>query len=160
MLKIISEYPNYAVSDEGYVKNIKTGRVLKPGDNTWGYLCVNLCKNGKQKTTKVHRLVAEAFIPNPDNKPQVNHIDGDKTNNHIYNLEWCTASENTTHSYYNINTKLIKPVKGVNIKTGEELTFKSTREASRNGFNHSHISKCCRGDYGFKSHKGYRWKYI
>lgn len=151
MLKIISEYPNYAVSSKGYVKNIKTGRILKGSKDKDGYLYISLYNSGKKKKYLIHRLVAEAFIDNPENKPQVNHINEIKSDNKYDNLEWVTSQENVDHS----NSK---KVRGTNIKNGEEIIFKSTKEAEKNGFDNSHISKCCRGLY--KQHKGYVWKYI
>lgn len=75
-----------------------------------GYEIVDLYKNGKRKTVRVHRLVAEAFIPNNDNKPEVNHIDGNKHNNNVDNLEWVTKKENCRHAW---NNNLIKPSYGV-----------------------------------------------
>ena len=87
---------NYEVSNFGRVRN-KKGHIIKLQVGTYGYLQVNLDFNGKNKTKKVHRLVAKAFIPNIENKPQVNHIDGNKKNNHINNLEWCTKSYNHTY---------------------------------------------------------------
>ena len=82
-------------------------RILKPFKSTKGYLRIELNCYGKRKIFSVHRLVALAFLDNPLNKPQVNHIDGDKTNNNITNLEWCTNSENQLHSYKNnLNRKI------------------------------------------------------
>ena len=78
---------------------IQKERLLKPSNTSTGYKKVELCKDGKRKGFKVHRLVAIAFIPNPDNKPEVNHIDGNKINNNIDNLEWVTSSENSVHAY-------------------------------------------------------------
>lgn len=94
-------YPNYAIYSIGVVKNIKTGRVLKTGADNKGYLTVRLYNNGKARTFKVRRLVAEYFIPNPLNKPQVNHKDGIKSNNDMSNLEWATNSENQLHAVEN-----------------------------------------------------------
>lgn len=83
----------YEVSNTGLVKGLKSNKVLKPIVLKNGYLQVNLCKNNEPKKFLVHRLVATAFIPNPKNKPTVEHIDGKKTNNHIDNLCWATKSE-------------------------------------------------------------------
>ena len=78
---------------------IQKEKLLKQSFTSTGYKKVELYKDGKRKSFKVHRLVAIAFIPNPDNKPEVNHIDGNKINNNIDNLEWVTSSENTIHAY-------------------------------------------------------------
>lgn len=88
----------YAVSDTGLVKGKKYNRVLKPEINK-GYARVSLCKEGKTSKQFIHRLVASHFIPNPGNKPQVNHINGDKLTNTAINLEWVTCSENHKHAY-------------------------------------------------------------
>ena len=96
-------YEEYQISNLGRIKSLKWGkeRILTPRKNFKGYMQIHIRVNGKDKVIKVHRLVAEAFIPNPDNKPQVNHIDGNKENNTSLNLEWCTNSENQLHAYKN-----------------------------------------------------------
>lgn len=95
--KVIEGY-NYFVSTYGRIENGSTGRILKPGINNHGYYYVNLCKNGKYKSFKTHRLVAEAFIENPDDKVCIDHINNDKLNNNVTNLRWATHSENCRNS--------------------------------------------------------------
>lgn len=95
----IEGFPNYQVSNIGNVKNIKKNEYKLPGYDDHGYLKVDLYNNAKRSSKKVHRLVAQAFIPNEENKPEVNHIDGNKTNNKVTNLEWCSKSENMQHAY-------------------------------------------------------------
>lgn len=90
----------YLVSNKGEVKTVN-GLILNQTFDSKGYLKVHLFKEGKRKTVKVHRLVASAFIDNPQNKLQVNHIDGDRTNNNADNLEWVTCKENIEHAYIN-----------------------------------------------------------
>lgn len=115
-MKEIKDFPGYFVSEDGKVfsgwkKRRKPNGygsfyIIDKNDLTelkqgWArdYKKVNMNQNGKRVTKKIHRLVAESFIPNPLNKPQVNHIDGNKENNQVKNLEWVTASENISHSY-------------------------------------------------------------
>lgn len=88
----------YHVSPEGIVTNISSGKVLKPSRDRRGYWRVWLYEGGVRKERSLHRLVALTYLPNPDNKPQVNHIDGDKENNSVTNLEWCSNSENKEHA--------------------------------------------------------------
>ena len=92
----------YEVSNLGRVKTLPRSRVkggiLKPSTNKWGYLNCILWKNGKRKFFPIHRLVADAFIPNPEGKSTINHIDCDRKNNRAENLEWCTQKENVNHS--------------------------------------------------------------
>lgn len=96
-----SRHTDYLVSTDGQIKScvqIKQGRLLRPNTSPTGYRRVMIGRGGYQKHLLVHRLVAETYIPNPYNKPQVNHIDGDKSNNNVTNLEWCTRLENMQHA--------------------------------------------------------------
>jgi hypothetical protein len=112
----------YEVSDTGLVRSLdrtdrlnrfKRGAIKATCDNGRGYLCVNLKANGKQAQKTVHRLVATAFIANPDNLPEVNHIDGNKVNNSVSNLEWCNRADNLKHAFKN---GLNKQCKGLDNK--------------------------------------------
>ena len=95
--KIIEEFPNYAVSNYGQIKNIKKNKMMT-SYRTWnGYCVVKLCKNNHPKECRVHRLVATAFIANPNNYPCVNHKDENKENNIYSNLEWCDHQYNNTY---------------------------------------------------------------
>jgi hypothetical protein len=118
----------YSISDDGRVKSHKYGkeRILKSGLRGLPrnqYSIVWICVNRKNKPHTIHRLVAMAFIDNPNNKPQVNHKDGNKLNNHIDNLEWCTASENHQHAWdtgLKETTRLAKSKPVVDVSTGKK----------------------------------------
>lgn len=95
----IKEYDQYIVDMYGSVFSLISNKQLKQSPDSTGYPRVNLSKNGKQTVIRIHRLVAEAFISNPENKPCVNHKNGIKSDNRVDNLEWCTYSENNQHAY-------------------------------------------------------------
>jgi hypothetical protein len=102
-MKTIQGYENYSVTEDGQVWSNITNRFLKTKLNKKinGYVLVQLYSKGKMKNHYVHRLVAQAYIPNPDNKPQVNHLDKNIHNNNVGNLEWCTCKENQVHAWEN-----------------------------------------------------------
>jgi hypothetical protein len=160
----------YEVSNFGKVRSLYrngTNGKCMMAHHCRGYERVNLWKNGQLTHKLVHRMVAEAFIPNPENKPQVNHINGNKADNNVSNLEWVTASENQIHarvsglnSCVRNNPIHSKPVEMHSVK-GELLkVFPSAAEAERQTqISHCHIVSCCAGKYGFKTAGGYVWKY-
>lgn len=100
-VRSIEGYPNYSISAEGVICNISTGRIKSTYTSKRGYTTVGLSYRNKYKLFTLHRLLALHFIPNPENKPQVNHIDGNKLNNKLSNLEWVTNKENTKHAHVN-----------------------------------------------------------
>lgn len=121
----------YQISNFGRVKSLKGNeKFLKPRKNKLGYLLVALCKSGKRKESYIHRLVAMMFIKNPLNKPYINHIDCNPSNNNMNNLEWCTAKENMEYA-----SKLERmhntPLIAINLITGEQTYFNSQNEAGR-----------------------------
>jgi hypothetical protein len=155
----------YEVSNLGRVKsfqNKKDGHIVSQSISKWGYLLCNLWKGNKCKTVSVHRLVAKAFIPNPKNKPVINHIDCDKTNNRVENLEWTTQKENVHHSvklgHYENSGAENKPVIMAEKHGHFENRFKSICEAARiTGIPQQSISACCNGK--LKSAGGYLWRF-
>lgn len=160
--KTIENYPNYSVSDTGLIK--RNDKLLKPWIGSKGYLYVSLSKNGKAKKFSVHRLVASAFIPNPNNYSDVNHLDENKENNNITNLEWTTHKDNLNYGTHNsrmaqtkIAQKLGKPVIQFDKKGNYLKRWNSAQECGRNGFNYRHVSECCK--HKRKTHAGFIWKY-
>ena len=141
------------------MKQYFKGKMLNEHYDKYGYLQVNLTVDGKTKTKKIHRLVAEAFIPNPNRFPEINHIDENKINNIVENLEWCDAKYNC--NYGTRIERIINPQrKKINQYTieGEFVrSYNSMAEAEQHGFSHGCICMCCKGIK--KQHKGYVWKY-
>ena len=159
----------YQVSNFGQILSLnyhRTGKpkLMKPGKDKHGYLGVGLCKNGKRKWFSIHRLVAKAFLPNPNNLSQINHKDEDKTNNSVENLEWCTREYNTNYGTRNerivkanTNGKCSKRVLQLSLSGDLIREWPSTRECARNGFNQGAVAACCRGK--LPHYKGYKWCY-
>lgn len=172
--KPIKDFPDYEVSNLGNVRSVDRyrmctngcyrlvkGKMLKPHINRkrGGYIYVTLSDRSKHHTLKLHRLVAEAFIPNPENKPCINHLDFNKANNTVANLEWTTAKEN---SEWNVSHgKQARPcekkVVAIDPHTGKTMTFRSTKDAERNGYDRAAIWRVITGEY--KTHKGLIWQY-
>ena len=169
--KAISGYEGYEISSLGRVKSldrlVKTDkglrkvneRILKQKTSSTKYLRVCVSKNSNSKFLSVHRLVAQQFIENPENKPQVNHIDFNRANNNLSNLEWTTAQENMDHSVkagrYN---KTKKRVMGVNVENGYVLMLESIHSGENYGFDPSKIVKVCKGKR--KTTNGFTFNYL
>lgn len=167
----------YEIHTNGLVWSIKKGRYLANPKNKTRYHFITLLNNGKRSYHTVHRIVANAFIPNPENKPQINHINGLKNDNRVENLEWCNASENCLH-FIRIGVRKIKSgsenalfgrkghlsnkkrsVKKIDFITGEELKVYPTLTlaAKDNNVVPSAISNCCNGSS--KKCAGFGWEY-
>lgn len=167
--KEISENPNYMVSNTGRVRRKGSNRD-KSLCNKDGYLSTDLYQNGSRIKRRVSRLVADAFIPNPEDKPEVNHKDGNKKNNNVSNLEWVTKKENVRHAWANGLARPSYSMRGRSnpnsgrkgkpfriVETGEEFGTLMECEKAING-NNRHISDCLHGKQ--KTHRGYHFEYI
>ena len=158
-LRDVDVFSDYQISDNGIVISRKFGkmRILKPFKNN-GYLRVILCTNGETQHFLVHRLVADAFIPNPENKPCIDHIDGNPLNNFYLNLRWCTHKEN--------NNNLITRKRNSEANGKTVICYKnniivkiylSTHDAEKDGFKSSTVAAVCRGKQ--KQHHGFQFRY-
>lgn len=151
------------------------GQLLNPDIAQNGYYRVTLSINRNRKQLYLHRLLAKYFIPNPNDLPQVNHIDGNKLNNNLNNLEWCSNQDNIIHAYkhrlikpvsgknhpnygkYGANSKKAKPIISKNIITNEIKKYGSIIDTKKDGFTPSEVSRCC--NHG-GIHKGHSFKFI
>ena len=161
--KTIDEFPNYLISNQGDVKNKRTGYTKKPSVGKRGYVVFSMNKEGKLYLRTQHIMLARTFIPNPLNKPCVNHKDGNKQNNSIDNLEWVTAKENLIHARRT----------GLHKSDGDKRTaqytldgklvaiYKSASEAARRlGIEVSGIAHVAKGNTRSKTYKGFIWRYV
>ena len=183
--KDISGYEGrYQISNMGRIRSLprivkngigechKKGKILKPQKAVNGYMRATLCNEKYYKHFKIHRLVAEHYIPNPENKPQVNHINGDKTDNRVDNLEFCTHEENIKHAIKNglidlekrklemikLGKKRAKKVNQYDLEHKFIKRWDSLKEASETlNINYGNISSCCIGNH--KTAGGFIWEY-
>lgn len=152
----------YEVSNLGKIKN-KTGKILKGYKSSGGYLYIDIHENGNHHHPRIHRVVAEAFVDNPNNLPQVNHINGIKTDNRGINLEWCSAKENIRHAYKNGLYDKHKGFKRTKVNQydlqGNLIKQWDCMRDIEKKYNvtHTAIRFCCLGR--IKTCKGYIWKY-
>jgi hypothetical protein len=167
MVKKIDGY-NYSISVDGVVTNLKTGKILKHFDNTRGYKYVYLWNNAVEKKHYIHRLIAAAFIPNPENKKQINHKDGNPSNNAIENLEWVTNQENNLHAFRVLKRKPSATGKFGKLhhnsipviatsETGETIYIESIGLTKKYGFTPSAVYHVLRGNQ--PRHKKFTFKY-
>jgi hypothetical protein len=156
---------SYEVSDLGRVRNTRTGRILKQDNSVRGYHRVSLCVNGKQKCFRVHRLVLMTFAPCDDmDKLQVNHINENKDDNRLINLNWMTNKENCNWGTRNERLKehpTCKAVAQYDKENNYIATYRSSKEAERQtGINQSNICKVAKNVKHFKTAGGYIWRYV
>lgn len=177
-LRDVAGFPGYSVTDDGRIWSEKSQKWLKGVPTKVGYLIVTLYVEGKKHMKTIHRLVAEAFIPNPEGLPEVNHRDEDKANNVVSNLEWCSTKYNC--NYGTRNERVLakchtpearakdratkqriygKPVVQLTLDGKEVARFRCANEAARQtGFAQGSISKVCRGERRMCG--SYRWEYL
>lgn len=158
---IINDFPNYAVSNTGLIKRIETNKLIKLQFNKpHRYLQCNIYNGKIVKTFKIHKLVAENFLIKPIGAECINHIDGNKENNNVLNLEWCTNSHNLQHAYNNkLKKKYQFAIYQISLD-GQKIVneFESSLDAERKtGINASNIRKACNGE--FLTMNSFQWRY-
>lgn len=156
--QVSAEYPQYEVSDHGRIRHIN-GKPRKARTvSGYSYVCIR--QDGKAHNVRLHRLIASAFVPNPDNKPHVNHKDGNKTNNAAHNLEWCTPSENERHKVNTLGIKQTPPLLQKAVVCVEtNCTYPSIKEAAQAmNLNRKHIGEAAAGTR--KTACGYHWRFV
>ena len=162
--KNIEESTNYEVSNYGNIRNTKSGQILNPGESGNGYKQVALKMKASNKFEKryVHRLVAFYWLENPENKREVNHINLDKTDNRVENLEWITSSENQKHKYQNRDYRTSnRKVAQMDLNNNIIAVFDSVAAAAQAmGATRQGIDKVCKGIYGRKTAHGFKWNYL
>lgn len=167
-IPVIGYEREYLVSQNGEVYSIKSNKLLKPYTDKNGYQIVGLFHKGKQKKYKIHRIVAMAYLPNPNNYIQVNHKDENPANNCASNLEWCNCEYNI--NYGNRNNKVAISLKNNKEKYRRKIAcfdksmslvkvYPSLRSVEEDGFNHGAVYSMCNGKNRYKSYKGFIWKY-
>lgn len=161
MLRDTPFHEGYQVTDDGRVFSLKSNKFLSPKVDKYGYIAYTLFVSGKARCVTAHRLVALTYINNPDNLPCVNHINENKLDNRVDNLEWVTVKDNDNHGTRNLRmaqTKETKPVVQI-FDNGSTKIFRGAKDAFRHtGINRCQISRVCRGLS--KTAGGYEWRYL
>ena len=163
----MKEYPlntNYLVNEKGEIFSKRFNKKLTPKVNWDGYHRVQIWKDNKCVMVSWHRIIAQTFIPNPENKPFVNHINGVKSDNRVENLEWCTQQENIIHAFKTglskpqVNGKLSRKVNQFDLEDNHIKTWDSIMQVERElGIKHSNISYACKSSTNYA--KGFKWRY-
>jgi hypothetical protein len=171
--KTVKGHSKYEISNYGRLRGGKNPDYIHKGaKDKDGYILVLMKCDEKGKyarnrlSRRLHRVVAEHFIPNPYELPQINHKDGNKENNHIDNLEWITVQDNILHCHATglhdeANIMNSKRVAKVDPLTNEIIKiYPSGKATKEDGYFPNNVRSCCRGDYGRKFHKGFKWKFV
>lgn len=165
--KQIKGFDGYFINVEGQIKSTRSfkgtqEKILKPSKNQQGYITYNLMRGGKVYQKPLHRLLMETFIPNINNLPCINHIDGNILNNSLDNLEWCSYSHNNKEAYrLGLKQSRIKPKQVIQLNKNNEIenVFESLQQVEKTlGYSSGNIGQVCNGKR--KSAYGYIWRYV